>query len=195
MPDLNQTPRPCPAQAQKSARTKPDRQSVAAMSTIAEAGFDAWAFLLSQASHNAHYLVEGILGIFVLFLLFKKSYKVKETPEALTHEVRGPTRCAPDLENILLASNLDYLYHFNCVSLKPPYFSSEWWSDRRETRSGAIESNFAGSASTLNWPRNLSPVLFRSLLYVYVLWLKFPCAGTKFEVLFAHRRLFVDHGT
>jgi hypothetical protein len=58
------------------------------MSTLAQAGIDVWAYLLSQASHNAHYVVEAVLAVFVLFLLFKKSYKVKETPETLTHEVR-----------------------------------------------------------------------------------------------------------
>jgi hypothetical protein len=58
------------------------------MSTITQvAGVDSWATLMDIVGPHAHYVVEGLLAVFILYLLFQRSYKLKETKDELTTQV------------------------------------------------------------------------------------------------------------
>lgn len=56
------------------------------MSSLAQVSFDASGFILAQLQEHAHLVVEATLALFILYLLFHKSYKLKENKDALTHE-------------------------------------------------------------------------------------------------------------
>jgi hypothetical protein len=58
------------------------------MSSLAQVvGVDSWSTLLDLIAPHAHYVVEGLLAIFILYLLFQRSYKLKENKDELTTQV------------------------------------------------------------------------------------------------------------